>query len=221
MHVPAFHQAEHFARHAAHLQRFAIELAGERIERLHDVGDGTITVLGGIRSGSFLGLIEHARIRFLHHLFAEIDADQVVLEDVVIEHVLGGFAQIEDPLAQRRRFHAEGHVLRVDGASSVVVATDAANSTCNKVGVPRIFALHKDAIPAKDGRSAVTLGHLPIIEIDLGENAQASYDSSNGSQFISTKFRRLAAALRSGLNRRGHFFFFLSALSTLAAGSRW
>ena len=33
MHVPAFHQAEHLARHAAHLQRFAIERAGERIQR--------------------------------------------------------------------------------------------------------------------------------------------------------------------------------------------
>ena len=33
MHVPAFHQAEHLARLAADLQRLAIELAGERIER--------------------------------------------------------------------------------------------------------------------------------------------------------------------------------------------
>ena len=33
MHVAAFHQAEHLARHAAHLQGFAIERAGERIER--------------------------------------------------------------------------------------------------------------------------------------------------------------------------------------------
>ena len=33
MDVAAFHQAEHLARHAAHLQRFAIERAGERIER--------------------------------------------------------------------------------------------------------------------------------------------------------------------------------------------
>ena len=33
MHVPAFHQAEHFARHAAHLQRFAVERAGEGIQR--------------------------------------------------------------------------------------------------------------------------------------------------------------------------------------------
>ena len=221
MHVPAFHQAEHLARHAAHLQRFAIELAGERIERLHDVGDGTITVLGGIRSGSFLGLIEHARVRFLHHLFAEIDADQVVLEDVVIEHVLGGFAQIEDPLAERRRFHAEGHVLRVYGASGVVVATDAANSTCNKVGVPRIFALHKDAIPAKDRRSAVTLGDLPIIEIDLGENAQASYDSSNGIPIHLHQVSAFGDTLGAGLNRRGHFsssFLRLVRLRPIAGG---
>ena len=36
----------------------------------------------------------------LHHLLAEIDADQVVLEDVVVEHVLGRLAEIDDPLAQ-------------------------------------------------------------------------------------------------------------------------
>ena len=33
MHVAAFHQAEHLARHAAHRKRLAIELAGERIQR--------------------------------------------------------------------------------------------------------------------------------------------------------------------------------------------
>ena len=31
MNVPAFHEAEHFTRHAAHLQRFAIEGTGEGI----------------------------------------------------------------------------------------------------------------------------------------------------------------------------------------------
>ena len=33
MNVAAFHQAEHLARHPAHLQRFQIERAGERIQR--------------------------------------------------------------------------------------------------------------------------------------------------------------------------------------------
>ena len=29
---------------------------------------------------------------------AEIDADEIVLEDVVVEHVLGSFAEVDDPL---------------------------------------------------------------------------------------------------------------------------
>ena len=49
MHVTAFHQAEHLARHAAHLQRFAIERAGEGIQRAHDVGDGAVAVQVGVR----------------------------------------------------------------------------------------------------------------------------------------------------------------------------
>ena len=47
--VPAFHQAEHLARHPAHLQRLAVELAGERVERPHDVGDGAVAVEAGVR----------------------------------------------------------------------------------------------------------------------------------------------------------------------------
>ena len=44
MHVAAFHQAEHLARHAAHLQRFPVKLAGKRIQRPHDVGDRAVAV---------------------------------------------------------------------------------------------------------------------------------------------------------------------------------
>ena len=40
MHVASFHQAEHLAGHAAHLQRFKIERSLEGIERRHDVADG-------------------------------------------------------------------------------------------------------------------------------------------------------------------------------------
>ena len=32
----------------------------------------------------------------LHHLLAEVHADQIVLIDVVIEHVLSGFAEIDE-----------------------------------------------------------------------------------------------------------------------------
>ena len=56
MHVPAFHQAEHLAGHAAHLQRFAIERSGERIQRAHDVGDGAVPMQIGVRRGRLLAL---------------------------------------------------------------------------------------------------------------------------------------------------------------------
>ena len=113
MHVPAFHQAEHLARHAAHRQRLAIEAAGEGIERGHDVGDGAVAVLVGVGRGRMLRFFPDAGIGLLHHLLAEVDADQVVLKDVVVEHVLGGFAEIDDPLSQCGGSNAEGHVLRI------------------------------------------------------------------------------------------------------------
>ena len=97
MDVPAFHQAEHLARHPAHVQGFAVELAGERVERPHDVGDGAVAVQVGVRRRRALGLVPDAGIGLLDHLLAEIDADQVVLEDVVVEHVLGRLAEVDDP----------------------------------------------------------------------------------------------------------------------------
>ena len=100
MHVAAFHEAEHLAGEAAHGQRLAVELAGERVERGHDVGDGAVAVLVGVGRFLFLRLAPQAGIGLLHHLLAEVDADQVVLKDVVVEHVLGGLAEIDDPLAQ-------------------------------------------------------------------------------------------------------------------------
>ena len=179
MHVAAFHQAEHLARHAAHLQRFAIERAGERIQRGHDIGDGAITVQVGVRSRGLLRLRPHAGIGLLHHLLAEIHAHQIVLENIVVEHVLGGFAEIDDPLAQRRRTHAERHVLRIGGAGGVVVAADSADPAGDEVRIARIFALHEDAIAAEDGGGAVAFGHLAIFEVDLGEDAQAAHDPGN------------------------------------------
>ncbi len=100
-------------------------------------------------------------IGLLDHLLAEIHADQIVLEDIVVEHVLGGFAEIDDPLARWRRLDAERHVLRVGGAGGVIVAADAADAAGDEVGVARILALHEDAVAAKDRRGAVALGHLP------------------------------------------------------------
>jgi hypothetical protein len=85
-----------------------------------------------------------ARVRFPHHLFAEVDSDEVLLIDVVVEHVLGGLAEIDDPLAERGRSHTERHVLGVIRAHHVVVAADTANARCDEVGVARVFALHED-----------------------------------------------------------------------------
>ena len=102
--MAAFHQAEHLARHAADLERFAVELALERVERAHDVGDGAVAVRAGLRRlRSSSAFSQHRGIGLAHHLLAEVDADQVLLEDVVVEHVLGGFAEVDDPLAEVRR----------------------------------------------------------------------------------------------------------------------
>ena len=176
MHVPAFHQAEHLARQPAHLQRFAVELARERIQRAHDVGDLAIAVLLRVRAVGGLGLGENAGIGLLHHLLAEIDADQVVLEDVVVEHVLGGLAEIDDPLGHVGRANAEGHVLGIVRAGGVVVAADPADAAGDEVRVARVFALHENAVAAEDGGRAVALGDLAIGEIDLRIDAETAHD---------------------------------------------
>src|ERR1700751_5010488 len=142
MNVPSFHQTEHFTGHPADLERFAIESASERIECAHEVGDGAVSVQVCMRSIRLLGFCEDGRISFLDHLLAEVDADQVVLKDVVVEHVFGGFTEVNDPFSHRGWTNAEGHVLRVSRAGCVVIATNSADTTCYEVSVARIFALH-------------------------------------------------------------------------------
>ena len=129
--------------------------------------------------GGFLRFSPNAGIGFLHHLLAEVDAHQVVLEDVVIEHVLGGLAQVHDPLADGGRPHSERHVLRVVGAGGVIVAANAADAAGDEVGIARIFALHEDAVAAEDGRGAVTLRHLAVLEVDLSEDAETPDNAGN------------------------------------------
>ena len=46
--MAALHQAEHLAGEAADDQGLAIEFAGERVERRHDVGDGAEAVQMGV-----------------------------------------------------------------------------------------------------------------------------------------------------------------------------
>src|SRR5262245_21250569 len=47
------------------------------------------------------------------------------------------------------------------------------------MGVARVFALHEDAIAAKDRRSTVTLFNLSVLKIDLGEDAEAADDAGD------------------------------------------
>src|SRR6202011_5455424 len=112
-------------------------------------------------------LVQYAWIGFLHHLFAEIDANQIVLKDVVVKHVLCRFTEVYDPFSDVGRADAEGHILRVGRASGVVVAADSADTAGDEVGVSRIFALHKNTVSAKDGRRAVALRDLSVLEVNL------------------------------------------------------
>ena len=90
MDVAALHQAEHLPREPAHLERLAVEDAGERVQRPHDVRDRPVAVAVRVGRRRALGAREHAGIRLAHHLLAVVHADEVVLKDAVVEHVLGG-----------------------------------------------------------------------------------------------------------------------------------
>src|SRR5215471_2096420 len=179
MNVPSFHQAEHFAGVAAYLESLAIEVAGKRVECRHNVGDSAITVIGGMRRFSLLGFFPDAGIGLANHLLAEVDSNEVILKDVVIEHILGSFAKIYNPLSERRWPDAKRHILSVRGAGGMIVAADSANSTGDKVRVARVLTFHEDAVAAEDRRSAMALRHLPVFEVDLCVNTQAAHDSGN------------------------------------------
>ena len=176
MDVPALHQAEHLPGPPTDLQRLTVELPGERVQRAHDVGDGPVAVRLGVRCQRVLGLGEHARVGLGDHLLAVVDADQVLLKDVVVEHVFRGLAEVDDPLAQVRRLDAVGHVLRIAGAGGVVVAADPADAAGDEVRVAGILALHEDRVATEDRRRAVALDHLTVLEVDLGVDAEAADD---------------------------------------------
>ena len=180
MHVPALHEAEHLSRPPADLQRLPVEVTGERVERPHDVGDRAIAVRAGLRSLGVLRLGEHTRIGLGDHLLAVVHADQVLLEDVVIEHVLGGFAEVDQPLAEMRRTYTVCHVLGVDRARAVIVTADAADTAGDEVRVAWILALHEYGVAAEDRRRAVAFDDLAIVEVDLGVDAEAADDPGDG-----------------------------------------
>ena len=176
MDVAALHQAEHLPGPPADLQRLPVELARERVERPHDVADEAVPVISGVRSLGPVGLLQHTRIGLRDHLLAEVHADQVLLEDVVVEHVLGALTEVDDLLAERGRRHAVGHVLRVAGAGGVIVPADATDAAGDEVGVSRVLALHEDAVAAEDRRRAVALDHLALREVDLRVDPEAPDD---------------------------------------------
>ena len=180
VHVAPFHQAEHLPRPAADLKRLAVELAGERVQRPHDVGDVLVAMGCFAGAGGVLGLGEHARVGLLDHALAVVDPDQVLLEDVVVEHVLGGLAEVHHPLAEVRRLHPVRHVLRVARAGGVVVAADAADPAGDEVRVARILALHEKAVATEDRRRAVALGDGVVREVDLRVDAEAADDAGDG-----------------------------------------
>ena len=180
VHVAPFHQAEHLPGGPADLERLAVELALEWVERAHDVADGAVPVLGRVRRLGAVGQLEHAGVGLGDHPLAEVHPDQVLLEDVVVEHVLRGLAQVDDPFAEVRRADAVGHVLVVDRARRVVVAADPADPAGDEVRVAGVLALHEDAVAAEDRRGAVALGDPLGLEVDLGVDTQAAHDPRDG-----------------------------------------
>src|SRR5262249_721331 len=139
------------ARVAADVQRLAIKLAAERIKRGHDLADCFVTMLVGVWRRCLPGPFPDAGICFPHHLLAEIHADQVVLKNVVVEHVFRSFAEVHDALGYWRWTNSKSHGLRVSRTGCVIVATDAADAARDEVGVTRILAFHENGITAKDG----------------------------------------------------------------------
>src|ERR1700723_2149376 len=132
-----------------------------------------------MRRSGFFRIFPDAGVGLLHHLFTEIHTNPIVLKDVVVEHVLGGFTQVDNPFSNRGWLHSKRHVLRVGGAGGMVVSTDAADAAGNKVSIPRILSLHENAVTAKDRGGTVTFSNLSFAEVDLGKDAEAAHDPGN------------------------------------------
>ena len=175
--VPSAEQAVHLARVAGHLQRLQVELAGERVQRPHDVGDRPVAVDVLVRRRGALGLGQQRRVGLLDHLLAEVHVGHAVVEDRVVEHVVGGLGEVEREVAQRRRLDAVCHVLVQARARAVVVTADAADAAGDEVRVPRIDPLHEDVEAAEDHRRAVALVDVLVREVDLRVDPEAADDA--------------------------------------------
>ena len=209
--VAALHQAEHLPGGAADLEGLAVELALQRVQRAHDVADGPVAVVAGVGGLGVVGLLQHPRVGLLDHALAVVDPDQVLLEDVVVEHVLGRLAQVDDPLAEVGRADPVGHVLVVDRAGGVVVPADAADAAGDEVGVAGVLALHEDRVAAEDRRGREALGDPLLLEVDLGVDPEAADDPGDRVP------RHLDEAVTGPCAfGRGH-----RASPTSSGGSRW
>src|SRR5262249_18913481 len=217
MNMSSFHEAEHLACIAADVERLAIELAGEGIQRRHDVGDRPVTV--NVRVGRLLALslVPDAGIRLLDHLFAIVDTNEVVLKNVVVEHVLGRFAQIDDPFPEWRILNTKSHVLVVDRTRGVIVAADTADAARDEVRIARILVLHENAVAAENRRRAVALGDPPVLEIDLRKNSEATHDTCDRvpAHFDETFGGRQNSAFRFDCRRHRGLLSWLAALYSL------
>src|SRR5215204_1528596 len=175
--VTPFHKAEHLSGETAHLEGFFVRLPCKRIERAHDVGDGTVAVDVSVGCRRLLSPLHQARVGRADQLLAEVHEHQVILEDAVVEDVLCGLAQVDDPLCQGRRLYAIGHLLRVARTGRMVVAADAADAARDEVGVARVLALHKHAVAAEDRRGTLALHHLAVVEVYLRVDPEVPDDT--------------------------------------------
>ena len=174
--VPAAEQAVHLARVAGHVQGLQVELAGERVQRPHDVGDRLVAVDVRVRRRRVLGLGQQRRVGLLDHLLAEVHVRHAVVEDRVVEHVVRGLGQVERQVAERRRLDPVGHVLVQARAGAVVVTADAADPAGDEVRVARVDPLHEDVEAPEDHRRRVALVDLLVGEVDLGVDPEAPDD---------------------------------------------
>ncbi len=221
--MTATEQAVHLARVTRHMQCLKVELAGERVQRPHDVGDRLEAVDVSAGRRRVLGLCQQRRVGLLDHLLAEVDVGHAVVEDRVVEDVVGCLGQVERQVAKRRRLDAVGHVLVQAGARAVVVTADAADPAGDEVRVARIDPLHEDVEAAEDHRCAVALEDLLIGEVDLGVDAEASDDPRDriprhllDHDLLLTRRFNCHSFVSSFARRHGHRVWLTSA-----SGSRW
>jgi hypothetical protein len=107
-------------------------------------------MIRGVRCFGGLRLLPNARVCLLDHLLAEINPDEIVLEDIVVKHVFGRLAKINDPLGNGWWPDPERHVLGVRCTGRMVVAANATDATGDKMCVTRILALHENAVATED-----------------------------------------------------------------------